>query len=208
VQVARLRAADVEAGADVLARAFSDDPLMTYLVPSREARLVLGAMCRDGASAGVMEGVWLDGRLAGVAVWLPPGAHELTVRRQLAQLPQWARLAARRPQAVPRLLRADRTLGALHPHEPHWFLSLLGVEPTQQRRGAGAALVAHGLARAGGLPVHLDTSRRENLPWYGRFGFEVTEEARAVRGAPPSWGMLAVQPDAARTREVRAKVVG
>jgi ribosomal protein S18 acetylase RimI-like enzyme len=190
VQVERLRAAEVEAGADLLARAFSDDPLMTYLVPPREARLVLGAMCRDGASAGVMEGVWLDGRLVGVAVWLPPGADEPTLRRELTQLPQWARLAARRPQAVPRLLRADRTLDALHPPQSHWFLSLLGVEPAVQRRGIGGALVAAGLARRGALAVHLDTSRPENLPWYRRFGFEVTAEVHAVPGAPPSWGML------------------
>jgi GNAT superfamily N-acetyltransferase len=190
VEVARLRAAEVEAGADLLARAFADDPLMTYLVPAREARLVLGAMCRDGASAGSMEGAWVGGRLAGVAVWLPPGAHELSPRRQLAQLSQWARLAARRPQAVPRLLRADRTLDALHPPGPHWFLSLLGVEPALQRLGIGAGLVAHGLQRAAALPVHLDTARPENVPWYRRFGFEVTAEVHALAGSPPSWGML------------------
>ena len=169
--------------ADVLARAFFDDPVLTYLVRPREVRLVLGALCLDG----IAEGIRADGRLVAASVWLPPGEHSSSLR----QLPAWARLAVRNPRALPRLLRAGRTLDALHPDEPHWFLSLLGVLPELQGTGLGSALVGPGLARADGHLVHLDTGRPENVPWYRRFGFEVTDEVHAVPGAPPSWGMKA-----------------
>jgi ribosomal protein S18 acetylase RimI-like enzyme len=86
-------------------------------------------------------------------------------------------------------MRASSALDALHPAEPHWFLSLLGTEPALQGRGLGGALLEHGLARAGGVPVHLDTDSERNVAWYERFGFEVTAEVRVMEGAPPSWGM-------------------
>jgi GNAT superfamily N-acetyltransferase len=169
------------AAADVLAPAFADDPVLTHLVRPSEVRLVMGALCHDGFA----EGVHAGGRLVAAAVWRPPGEHGSPLR----QLPSWARLAARDPRAVPRLLRAGRTLDALHPAQPHWFLSLLGVLPELQGTGLGSALVRPGLERAAGQLVHLDTGRPENVPWYRHFGFEVTEEVRAVPGAPPSWGM-------------------
>ncbi len=190
----RLGRADLDAAATLLARAFSDDPVMTFLLGpgrDRERRLILGALCRDALHAGLVEGVRAGGRLAAVAVWLPPGAHPVPLRREARRLPGWLRLAAMHPRAVPRLLRAAPALDALHPREPHWFLSLLATEPALQGGGLGSALVEPGVRRAaeGGHAAHLDTARPENLPWYRRFGFEVADEVRVAPGAPPSWGM-------------------
>ena len=194
MQVDRLGAPDLGAAAAVLARAFADDPVLTFLLGpgrEREIELIFRALSRDALRAGCVEGLRIDGRLAAAAVWLPPAAHPASLRREARMLPDWLRLAARIPRAVPRLLEAGRTLDALHPREPHWFLSLLGVEPALQGRGHGRELVAPGLARAmqDGVPVHLDTGRPENVGWYRRLGFEVSEEVRVVSGAPPSWGM-------------------
>ena len=188
----RLGRADVEAVAALLARAFADDPVLTFLLGEgreRERRLIFGTLCRDVERAGLIEGVRAEGRLAAVAVWLPPGAHPVPLRREASMVPSWARLATMHARAIPRLLRATTALDRLHPREPHWFLSLLGTEPDLQRGGRGAALVEHGLRRAGSVPSHLDTGRPENVPWYRRFGFEVADEVRLVPGAPPSWGM-------------------
>jgi ribosomal protein S18 acetylase RimI-like enzyme len=190
----RLGRGDVDAVAAVLARAFADDPVLTFLLGAgrgRERELIFGALCRDAERAGVIEGVVDAGRLTAVAVWLPPGAHPVPLRREARMVPSWLRLAGQYPRAVPRLLRAMPALDRLHPHEPHWFLSLLGTEPGLQGRGLGSALVAPGVRRAEveGVPVHLDTGRPENVPWYRRFGFDVTDEVRLVPGAPPTWGM-------------------
>ena len=190
----RLGRGDVDAVAALLARAFADDPVLTFLLGEgreRERRLIFGALCRDVAGAGLIEGVRAEGRLVAAAVWLPPDAHPVPLRREARMVPSWIRLATMHARAIPRLLRATPALDRLHPREPHWFLSLLGTEPDLQRGGRGAALVEHGLRRAqdAGCIVHLDTGVPENVVWYRRFGFEVADEVRLVPGAPPSWGL-------------------
>jgi ribosomal protein S18 acetylase RimI-like enzyme len=190
----RLGRGDIDAAAALLARAFAVDPVLAFLLGEdreRERRLIFCALGRDAERAGLVEGMRDGGRLAAAAVWLPPGAHPAPLRRELRMLPSWLRLARMRPRAVPRLLRAMPAFDALHPREPHWFLYLLGTEPALQGGGRGGALVERGLRRAqeDGVPVHLDTAVPENLGWYRRFGFEVTDEVRVVPGAPPTWGM-------------------
>jgi len=190
VEVSRVERGELDAAAALLARAFAEQPLMSFLLGGpgreRELRLIFGALCRDAWRAGCVEAV--DGA---VAVWLAPGAHPSPLRREARLLPSWGRLAAARPRAIPRLLRASAALDALHPAGPHWFLSLLGTEPGLQGRGLGGALLEHGLRRAeaDGVPVHLDTDHPRNVAWYRRFGFEVTAEVRVMAGAPQSWGM-------------------
>ena len=192
--VERLGAGDLPGAAAVLARAFADAPLMTFLLGpgrGRETELIFATLCRDAARAGVVEGVREDGRVVAAALWLPPGAHPTPWRREARMVPSWVRLATMHPRAVPRLLKATPALDALHPLEPHWFLSLLGTEPALQGRGHGGALVRRGLRRAeeDGVGVHLDTDKPRNVEWYRGFGFEVSDEVRVVPGAPPSWGM-------------------
>jgi len=190
VEVSRVAREELGAASAVLARAFTDQPLMSFLLGpgrGRERALIFRALSGDAARCGVVEAAG-----GAVAVWLAPGAHPVTRRREARMLPSWARLAALHPRAVPRLLRASSALDALHPAEPHWFLSLLGTEPTQWGRGHGGALLEHGLRRAAadGVPVHLDTDHPRNVSWYERFGFTVTEQIRVMPGAPPSWGMV------------------
>jgi GNAT superfamily N-acetyltransferase len=78
-----------------------------------------------------------------------------------------------------------------HPTEPHWYLEVLGTDPSMQGRGVGAAVLAPVLERCDrdGLPAYLESSKAENVPWYERHGFAVVAELRARAGAPPSWTM-------------------
>jgi hypothetical protein len=39
-----------------------------------------------------------------------------------------------------------------------------------------------------GMPAYLEASSPENVPFYGRHGFDVMEEIRLKNG-PPVWGM-------------------
>lgn len=89
-------------------------------------------------------------------------------------------------------------MGAAHPHEPHWHLAFIGVDPTHQGSGIGAALLRYALARIDerGLHAYLESSNPANLPLYQRHGFEVIREIR-VGGSPPVFPMVRV-PRAAR----------
>ena len=54
----------------------------------------------------------------------------------------------------------------------------------------GTALIAPGLERADaeGAPVYLETQRESNIPYYRRFGFELTDQI-SLPDSPPLWLM-------------------
>ena len=53
-------------------------------------------------------------------------------------------------------------------------LPLIGVDPVQQGRGQGGALLRHALERCDreGMPAYLESSNPRNVPLYERHGFE------------------------------------
>jgi ribosomal protein S18 acetylase RimI-like enzyme len=73
-----------------------------------------------------------------------------------------------------------------HPHEPHWYLPMIGVDPIQQGRGFGSVLLQHALAVCDrdGMPAYLESSNPKNVPLYQRHGFEVTGTVQA--GSSPT----------------------
>jgi GNAT superfamily N-acetyltransferase len=196
-EVARSAGADEHAVTVALARAFHDDPLLNFAVPDlwHQARLLLHFMRASVVDTRRFGETWVarregDRLVAGAALWLPPGGYPRGLRRDVAQLmrmlPGFVGVGPRGP-AMMRLLRE---LDRAHPHDPHWYLAVLGVDPLSQRTGAGGALLAPVLARCDrdATPAYLETQKPENVPWYGRFGFEVTTKVESPP-CPPLWAM-------------------
>ena len=75
-----------------------------------------------------------------------------------------------------------RALDALHPLDPQWYLALLGVEPEQQGRGLGSALLQRFVQQvdADEAPAYLETDRPENVAFYGQVGFDVVREVEVL----------------------------
>jgi len=73
-------------------------------------------------------------------------------------------------------------LDALHPTEPHWYLSTLGVLPDARGRGVGRSLLSALLERADAdpHPCYLETDRVENLAFYQAGGFAVVRESEIL----------------------------
>jgi GNAT superfamily N-acetyltransferase len=196
-QVARSAGADEHGVIVALARAFHNDPLLNFAVPDplHQARLLLHFMRASVVDTRRSGEIWVVRRegaslVAGAALWLPPGAYPRGLRRDLAQfmrmMPGFPGIGTRGP-AMMRLLRE---IDGAHPHDPHSYLAVLGVDPLYQRTGAGAALLAPMLERCDrdATPAYLETQKPENVPWYGRFGFEVTTKIETP-GCPPLWAM-------------------
>jgi ribosomal protein S18 acetylase RimI-like enzyme len=82
-------------------------------------------------------------------------------------------------------------MGQYHPDEPHWYLPLIGVDPAQQGKGYGSALLKHAfrLCDEDGTSAYLESSNPENIPLYRRHGFEVLGTIQ-VGSAPPITPML------------------
>lgn len=124
-----------------------------------------------------------DGTPTSALVYYPPGGRPTSLLLTLAQAPG-ALLAG--PAVIARSLRAESRMFGGHPAEPHLYVSLLAVRPSHQRGGRGARLLDAALAEADelGALAHLTTANPANLPYYHRFGFEVTSEIALPRGAP------------------------
>lgn len=181
--------------AGVLGRAFEDDPVWGWILPDEESRVrrltaLFGVLLRSVHLAhGGTEAAGRGAAIEAAALWDPPGHWRVPLRTQAGQaVPVLRALGTRMPMAL-------RTLGAMerhHPREPHWYLAVLGTDPSAQGNGLGTALLRSRLARcdAAGLPAYLESSKESNVPYYERFGFRVTRElALPGRGSPPVWLM-------------------
>jgi ribosomal protein S18 acetylase RimI-like enzyme len=82
-------------------------------------------------------------------------------------------------------------MGRYHPLDPHWHLPLIGVEPSEHRRGLGSALLRHGLEICDEqrVPAYLESSNLENISLYQRHGFEILGIIE-VDSCPPITPML------------------
>jgi GNAT superfamily N-acetyltransferase len=184
-------ATEDEAGiaAAILARAFVHDPVLTAFVgEGQTARMAryFELECLV-AFAGYGE-VWLDDDGLGAAMWRRPGGYPEPLSVQLRMLPRYLRLFPRQ------FVRASRSLNALaklHPHEPHWYLSAVGVVPEATSQGRGTALLGPVLQRCDDerRPAYLEASTEDNARLYARLGFQPREEVEVLPGVRcrPMW---------------------
>ena len=174
---------------DVLARAFWDDPVISWLLPKEESRYArarlffrtdLGYISRSGK-------VLTTPDLAGAALWLPPNKWKMPTKDFVRTAPNFLRAFR---TSIPNGLRFNMLIEEIHPRAPHWYLAVLGTDPLRQGRGVGGALIGNITDRADRDEVgcYLESSKPGNVPYYERFGFEVTGE-HTVEGSPPIWGM-------------------
>lgn len=84
-----------------------------------------------------------------------------------------------------------RSIERRHPAEPHWYLAVLGTDPSVRGKGFGQALMQSRLSccDADHAPAYLESSKADNVPYYERFGFTVTGEITLPNGGPTLWPM-------------------
>lgn len=185
---------DVKELARVLGRAFFDDPVMMWMVPDDAKRAkalprVFGAMTRHHFLANnAVQVADRAGTVGAAALWDPPGRWKQTQREELRMMPSflWAMgLQVGRGMGVSELMKKH------HPEEPHWYLAVIGSDPDVRGAGFGQALMRSRLDRcdAEGAPAYLESTKESNVPYYLRFGFEVTGELTIPDGGPTMWQM-------------------
>jgi ribosomal protein S18 acetylase RimI-like enzyme len=181
---------DVDAVAASMARAFADDPVMRYVFGDRhdiERRLTTFFAVDAERHLRAGHDLYTTDERTAAAYWAPPGEWRTPMRHFLRSAPVMLRLIGRRLfPALAGLQQVEKR----HPEEPHWYLAALGTDPAHQGKGHGGAVIAPVLDRCDeeGLPAYLESSKERNVPYYRRFGFEVTEEIPFGKG-PTLWGM-------------------
>ena len=169
-----VRVADVsetEAVLNTLMLAFASDPPVRWLMRTPEAYFAgFRGFATGMGGAGMAAGTgYLAGDGAAAALWLPPGVVSDSDAIGAAVGPWIA------PDKFETVGQVGEALAGFHPHEPHWYLAMIGVDPARQGLGLGSAILKAGLRRcdADGVPAYLESSSPRNIPLYERHGFEV-----------------------------------
>ena len=177
--------ADQAIGTVVLA--FSADPISRWFYPNPHQYLLhLPSFVQEFARKAVEcnSAYYVEG-YAGVALWLPPDIHA-----------DENALAALLERTIPEEKQQEifafvEQMNAGHPSEPHWYLPMIGVDPTQQGNGYGSALLKHALQRCDseGKLAYLEASSPRSIPLYKRHGFELVGTIQ-VGNSPALFPML------------------
>jgi GNAT superfamily N-acetyltransferase len=186
-------AADLRVLADILARAFRDNPLNEVVIGGDPVRrfecnaLGMRALLPIARQWGVLLAARRGANAVGGLVAAPAHAYPLppsplATRLRLFWGQGW--------RVASRWNRVFEALDAVHPREPHWYLGTLGVDPPSQGQGVGRALLRAFVLRADAdaLPAYLETDRASNVSFYQSAGFAVRGET-CVLGAR-IWRML------------------
>jgi GNAT superfamily N-acetyltransferase len=195
VAVRPARRADVPALSVTLGKAFFDDPVMVWMLPDADLRKrklhrLFASLTRyHHLGRGGVE-VAPDGSgIGAAALWDPPGEWKQTRGEELRAMPG---LFLAFGTALTRGLAASELMKKAHPEEPHWYLAVIGSDPGVRGKGFGNALMRSRLDRCDAeyAPAYLESSNPDNVPYYERFGFEVTGELKLPNGGPsliPMW---------------------
>jgi GNAT superfamily N-acetyltransferase len=199
IDVAPAGKGDVRDVARTLARAFHDDPVMTWMLPDAAARAkklsrLFALLIRHhhlstgGSEVARDPGANNGAAIGAAALWDPPDRWRHTQREQLRTIPALMLALGRRVTTGRDVAEA---MQRHHPEEPHWYLAVIGSDPSVRGKGFGHVLMRSRLDRvdAEHAPAYLESSNPDNLPYYMRFGFEVTSEIALPGGGPPVWPM-------------------
>ncbi|HEY1427504.1 MAG TPA: hypothetical protein VGF50_12595 [Caulobacteraceae bacterium] len=182
--------ADADAIAATLARAFHDDPLMCFLLPDAaghpdKLQRLFRLLLRLGLPHGCCD---VTTACEAVALWRPPGKWEIPAYQYVLNAGDFLGIFGLSGAA-----RVNTTMASIekrHPHDPHFYLQVLGTDTLKQGKGYGGVVIRRQLAAADAAhkPCYLESSKESNIPIYKSFGFEVTGEIN-LPGGPTLWPM-------------------
>jgi ribosomal protein S18 acetylase RimI-like enzyme len=192
LEVRKLRGEDIPRLSEVLAQAFSTDPILTWAMRTDKGRMdALRDMFRRGIQGNLRyceETTTND--LNACAIWAPPEALNeprgpLDPILTLPHLIGYSGLGRLR-----RMIAFSKACEEKRPKVPHQYLDFIGVNPNKQGQGYASALLYYTLARLDveGTPAYLESSNPRNNPLYQRYGFKITDEIHFPNG-PTMWCM-------------------
>ena len=186
-EVRRAGRAEQAQVAEVLAQAFGNDPVMSWIIGAKRDTVERGRhFFRHLVSVELEDSnhlVDVAGEGQAVALWHEVDQWKAPPGRLLKMVPAAIKTFGRR---VPVALRTSMMIEKVHPEEPHRHLAYIGVNPSSQGRGMGGSLLAAMTEEcdAQGLGAYLESSNRLNDALYHRYGFESRGQITLPNGAP------------------------
>lgn len=176
---------------ELLARAYCTTPIhVAAFGGSGENELQLNRGLFLAGTELVFQGEWyaaLDGSSSvGVLHMVRFSGCRLSADQRAAIGPRFVQFLG---DAAPRVVEWLGEWEKRDPDTDHWHLGPIAVSPEFQKRGIGRLLMQHFCARVdeSGVQAYLETDRPENVSFYEKSGFLVTDQA-IVLGVP-NWFM-------------------
>ena len=139
---------EVREAANVLASAFSDDPIFEFILGDRkDTHVRLGHLFRDAARAELRRPAHLVETVESgnaVALWHEVDAWEMGPMALARSLPSVVKAFGTR---LPRALNVITSAEKVHPPEPHRHLAYIGTQKGDEGNGLGSALMQSMLER-------------------------------------------------------------
>ena len=193
----QLNKSHIKPAAEVLTRAFRNDPMSKYFYANELERakklpylfqLVLSYCVRYGDVYATSPD------LEGVAAWLSSDNHPMTFWRLIRSGLLSAMLNSGRDGSA-RIRHLEDSTEILHKRLApfkHWYLQIIGVDPQFKGKGCAGRLLRAMFARIDeeGLPCYLETLDEANVPLYEHFGFRVLEKTTIPETKLTNWAML------------------
>jgi ribosomal protein S18 acetylase RimI-like enzyme len=182
-EVTLLTESQIPQVSQILAKAFHNDPIAQYMIRDEQERAkhMADAFSVFTAYAFLAGEIWTTaGEVKGAALWFPPAHTEMIPKHMEAA--GFEDLPSRIGEgATERMFQILEHIEQFHkrdmPH-PHWYLMLLGIEPSEQGKGIGRSLVRTMLEQADreGASCYLETTNPRNISFYNNLGFKVMVE--------------------------------
>jgi len=162
---------DINGVIDALKLAFVSDPVARWFWPAPqnyfsnffEFAMAFGGKAFDQKSA------YYVGDYSGAALWLPNGVDpDVDTMMRIMNTSSSKEAQIDGPAVFEKM-------ASFHPHEPHWYLPILGVDPLHHGKGLGTALMKHATAMFDreNTVAYLESSNERNISLYKRHGFEL-----------------------------------
>lgn len=177
---------------ETLSKAFDTDPHIAWLVRSDAKRASayrqFFTMMLHGLAQPHGE-ILTSKSLNGVAVCYPPGRAKINLWKQAIVAPQFIK-AVGWNKLMSRMVGVEK-MEYHHLKEPHYYLQAIGVDPNDQGKGVGRALLKPILQRCDvqNTPAYLETSTAKNVSYYEGHGFQVIQSLQMPDKGPKLWLM-------------------
>jgi len=164
-------ALDISGIIDTLKLSFVSDPIARWFWP--DSSMYLSAFFKFamafGGKAFDQKSAYYVGNYTGAALWLPNGVEpDIDTMMAIMQTTSSKEAQMDGPEVFEKM-------ASFHPHEPHWYLPILGVDPLYHGKGLGSALMGHttDIFDRENVMAYLESSNPRNISLYKRHGFEL-----------------------------------
>ena len=178
ITITPLLAEQTETAIGVLARAFVTNPVHVAAfgpsnLESNNVFFRIGLVVMKGGKFVATDG----SRILGVVHWVRSPACQFSAFEKLRMMPRM--VSGLGLSSALKVISWVSTWSRHDPSEPHSHLGPIGVEPEAQGQRVGSTLMEKYCAELDrtGMAGYLETDRPENVEFYRRFGFVVTETA-------------------------------